>query len=165
MSSLYFTIWLGLALFVAGETGRSLARRSPPPAWAWWTFTLGAILAIVHTMLAFHVVHDWVHDDAVRNTRLQTLAVYGVDVPWGIYVNYLFLAIWAADAWAWASGRLLSPRVLWSLRAFYAVIIVNAAVIFAAGSRRGLGIAVITWLVVIWIKETVARQGRELSNG
>jgi hypothetical protein len=159
MPALYATIWLALALFVVGETGRSLSRRSAPPGWAWWSFTLGAALAILHTLLAFDLVHGWVHDDAVQNTRRQTQAVYGVDVPWGIYVNYLFLAVWVVDAWSWRRARVPSPAVLWALRAFYAVIIVNAAVVFAAGWRRGLGIAVSGWLAVLWIRDASRRHG------
>ncbi len=58
MLALYLTIWLALALFVAGETGRALSRGSRPPGWAWRAFTLGLVLALVHTVIAFHVVHN-----------------------------------------------------------------------------------------------------------
>ena len=101
MLALYVTIWLALLLFVAGETGRSVARRTRPPAWAWWAFTLGLVLALVHTALAFDVVHHWVHADAVLATARQTDAVFGVAVGWGVYVNYVFYGVWAADAAWW----------------------------------------------------------------
>ncbi|MBA3640996.1 MAG: hypothetical protein M3541_08420 [Acidobacteriota bacterium] len=153
MLSLYLTIWLALLLFVAGETGRSAARRARPPEWAWWAFTLGLVLALVHTVLAFDIVHNWVHADAVLATARQTDAVFGVAVGWGVYVNYLFYGVWAADAAWWRkSPELLGRPALatWALRAFYLVIIVNAAVIFAAGPRRVLGVLMVSWLARIW---------------
>ena len=153
MLALYVTIWLALLLFVAGETGRSVARRTRPPAWAWWAFTLGLVLALVHTALAFDVVHHWVHADAVLATARQTDAVFGVAVGWGVYVNYLFYCVWAADAawWRRSPDLWLRPALVTTiLRGFYLLIIVNAAVIFAAGPRRILGILMVSWLVRIW---------------
>ena len=99
MLALLLTIWVALLLFAAGETGRSFAHRgSQPPWWAWWAFTLGLLLALVHTVLAFDIVHNWIHDDAVLSTAQQTEAVFGVSVGWGVYVNYVFYATWLADA-------------------------------------------------------------------
>jgi len=154
MLALYATIWLALALFVAGETGRSFARRATaPPAWAWWAFTAGLLLAIVHTLLSLAMVHDWVHDDAVRATAMQTEAMFGVGVGWGVYVNYVFLAVWLGDAWWWRAapaGFVRPAAVTWTLRAFYMIVIFNAAVIFAAGWRRIAGLALVSWLARGW---------------
>jgi hypothetical protein len=149
MLALYLTIWLALLLFAVGETGRAFtARGSRPPPWAWWTFTLGLAFALIHTLLSFHIVHDWVHADAVRSTALQTEAMYGVPAGWGVYVNYLFFAVWLADAWWWraaSAGAVRPPVVTWSLRAFYMIVIFNAAVVFAAGPRRILGLLPRIW--------------------
>jgi hypothetical protein len=153
MFALYLTIWLALALFAIGETGRAFARHRSPPGWAWWAFTLGLVLAIIHTLLSFDIVHNWVHDDAVRATAMQTEAMFGVSVGWGVYVNYLFFAVWLADAWWWRSapaGYLRPPAVTWTLRAFYMVVIFNAAVIFAVGWRRLLGLVLVSWLSRAW---------------
>lgn len=153
MLPLYLTIWLSLTMFVAGETGRSAGRESRPPAWAWWAFTLGLVLALVHTALAFQLVHNWAHADAVSATARQTQAVFGVAVGWGVYVNYVFYGVWMADAAWWRGSPDLSSRprgVTWTLRAFYLVIILNAAVIFAAGPRRVLGLLLVSWLVWVW---------------
>ena len=150
MLALYLTIWLALILFVVGETGRSLSRQSRPPDWAWWTFSIGLVLALVHTVLAFEQVHHWVHADAVAATARQTAAMFGVAVGWGVYVNYVFYAVWLADAVWWRRSPDLSRRpavVSWSLRGFYLLIILNAAVIFAAGPRRILGLVLVGWLV------------------
>jgi len=154
MAALYVTIWLALALFVAGETGRGLTPRgSRPPAWAWWAFTLGLALALIHTLLSFHIVHDWVHADAVRTTAAQTEAMYGVAVGWGVYVNYVFFAVWLADAWWWraaAATPVRPPEVTWTLRAFYMIVIFNAAVVFATGPRRLIGLVLVSWLARVW---------------
>jgi hypothetical protein len=153
MLALYLTIWLALILFALAETGRPRRRNAGSPGWPWWAFTIGLALAVVHTILAFAAVHDWVHDDAVRSTAMQTAAVYGVAVGWGVYVNYVFLGVWLADAWWWRRaphGYIRPIAVTWTLRAFYLVMIFNGAVVFAAGPRRALGAAVVAVLCVAW---------------
>ena len=164
MLALYLTIWLALALFVTGEVGRSTSGRglSHPPAWAWWAFTTGLFLALVHTALAFDLVHNWVHDDAVRNTAMQTQAVFGAAVGWGVYVNYVFFTVWLADAWWWRAGRppVLRPRLVTGmLRLFYLVVVLNAAVIFAAPERRAMGLLVIALLAWTWRPPGLRRRG------
>jgi hypothetical protein len=158
MLALYLTIWVALALFVAGEIGRSVI---PPRPWAWWAFSLGLLLALVHTALAFDVVHNWVHEDAVRSTARQTEAMFGRAVGRGVYVNYLFFAVWLADAWWWRAGAAADERpraVTWILRSFYLVIILNAAVIFAAPARRALGLFAVAMLAWAWRPGTFARR-------
>jgi hypothetical protein len=160
MLALYLTIWIALVLFVVGEAGRARATAlGPPPAWAWWAFASGLALAILHTILAFDIVHDWAHADAVRNTSRQTEAVFGLSVGWGVYVNYVFFAVWFADVWWWRATRgATRPRsVTWSLRAFYLVIVVNAAVVFASPARRVLGLVAVTALIWAWARRHQAR--------
>jgi hypothetical protein len=158
MLALYLTIWVALALFVAGEVGRSVV---PPRPWAWWAFAIGLCMALVHTAIAFDVVHHWVHENAVRNTAQQTEAMFGTAVGWGVYVNYLFFAVWLADAWWWRAGAAPGERpraVTWMLRTFYLVIILNAAVVFAAPARRALGLLVVAVLGWAWRPRAVARR-------
>lgn len=154
MPALYLTIWVAMALFVAGETGRTLAPRgSRPPAWAWWAFTLGLLLALVHTALSFEIVHNWSNEAAVRATARQTQAVFGVGVGWGVYVNYVFLAVWLADTVSWRMALAQQPRsgaITWTLRSFYLLIILNATVVFAAVPRSILGGAIVCWLAAVW---------------
>ena len=155
MVALYGTIWLSMLLFAVGESGRSFTRRGASfPQWAWWAFTAGLGLAVIHIIIAFAEVHRWSHADAVRSTAMQTAAVYGVPVGAGVYVNYLFVAAWLADAWWWRTsprGYVRPPAAVWALRAFYLVIIVNAAVVFADGLRRLAGLVLVSWLVRIWM--------------
>jgi len=153
MLALYVTIWLALTLFVAGETGRAAARNGQTPGWAWWAFTAGLLLALVHTLLAFEHVHHWVHADAVAATARQTRSMFGVEVGWGVYVNYVFYGVWLTDIiwWRRSGNPLVRPAAItWTLRAFYFVILLNAAVIFAMGARRALGVLLVGWLVAVW---------------
>ena len=153
MLALYLTIWIALALFAVGESRRSLSLPGTRPAhWAWWVFISGLALAIVHTLVAFDVVHHWRHADAENSTAMQTEAVFGVAAGWGVYVNYVFLGVWLADAcwWRAAPQQVRSRAVTWSLRAFYAIIIFNAAVVFAAGIRKIVGILLVSWLARVW---------------
>jgi len=156
MVSLYGTIWLSLLLFAAGESGRSLSPRgSAPPQWAWWTFAGGLALGVLHTLLAFATVHQWSHADAVRITAIQTADIYGVPFGAGVYVNYVFLAAWLADAWWWRAsppGHVRPAAAVRSLRAFYMVIIFNATVVFAGGLRRVIGLALVSWLALLWAR-------------
>jgi hypothetical protein len=152
--ALYLTIWLALALFAAGETGRWGWRGAAPPAWPWWASASGLVLAVAHVVLAFDVRHEWSHDSALLDTARQTSAVYGLDWGGGLYVNYAFLAVWALDLWTWRSAvRRKTRRAgagVWLARAFYFIVIVNAAVIFAGGMRRALGVLLVAWLIAAW---------------
>ena len=167
MILLYATIWLSMVLFAAGESGRSFASRGEaPPRWAWWAFTLGLGLAIVHTLLSFGIVHDWSHTDAVNVTARQTAAIYGVAFGGGLYVNYLFLATWLGDSVWWRISGAASGPILWLLRALYLVIIGNAAIVFASGWRRIFGAVLVSWLVRVWARQltTAAHQQHPRSS-
>ena len=153
MTALYATIWIALVLFVTGESGRALTPSGrKPPAWAWWAFFSGWVLSIVHTVIAFDVVHHWDHADAVRSTAMQTAEVFGAGFGGGVYVNYVFFAVWLADACWWrVAPAAVRPRAAtWLLRAFYLLILVNAAIVFVPGTRRVAGLLLVAWLGRIW---------------
>ena len=151
---LYLTIWAALVLFAAGEAGRRAGRAGVAVAWAWRASLIGLCLAAAHVVLAFDVRHDWRHTSAVRETARQTAVVYGLDWGGGVYVNDAFLGVWALDLWRWrAAARRGAPRSrvsIWLARAFYFIVILNGAVIFASGWRRGLGLVLVAWLVA-WL--------------
>ena len=152
--ALQATIWIALIFFSIGESGRAFTgARRKPPAWAWWIFVAGLLLAVAHTLLAFEAVHNWSHADAVAATAARTQAVFGVDAGSGVYVNYLFFAVWLADAWWWRAapaGYARPQSTTWLLRAFYMVIIFNAAVVFVDGLRRVFGLVIVSWLARVW---------------
>ena len=154
MAAIYATIWAAMVLFTAGESGRSFTPRgSAPPRWAWWAFTAGLALAVIHTVLAFALVHRWSHASAVVSTAAETQAMYGVSFGGGVYLNYAFLAAWLGDAWWWRRTPANYERpatALWTLRAFYFLILFNAAVVFAEGIRRIGGVLLVSWLARAW---------------
>jgi hypothetical protein len=153
VAATYLTIWVALTLFAVAEMARA-GRRS----WARTTSAAGLALALVHTVLAFDVFHEWSHADAVLKTAQQTQGVFGVAVGAGVYVNYLFFAVWLVDVLLWRP--VARPAVsLWFMRAFYLVIILNGAVVFAAGWRRAVGAAVVAALLLAWTRaELFARR-------
>jgi hypothetical protein len=140
---MYWTIWTALILFAAGAAGRR-----HHAAWARWSWVAGVLLLVIHIGIAMATAHDWSHAAAIAATARATNAVFGLDWGGGVYANYLFLIVWAADTALWHARR---PRAItWTLRIFYLVMILNAAVIFAAGSRRFLGAAIVGTLLWSW---------------
>lgn len=152
--ALYATIWIALALFVAAQAsyravppGR-VARLAPRLAIA------GALLCGAHMLIALGTRYGWSHETAVRDTARQAAAVYGVAWNGSLYVNYLFLAAWAVEAWWWRGRRVHDfsrpPPTIWTLRAFYVLIIANAAIGFARGAARPFGLALLAALLWVW---------------
>jgi hypothetical protein len=164
-TALYATIWISLTLFVAGEAGRL---RRPAPNWAWPVSLAGALLCAIHIAIAMGHHHHWSHSAAVEETARQTASVYGVAWGGGVYVNYLFVAVWLAYLWRWwtppAGMVAQSPAVVWGLRAFFFMIIFNATVVFAATRMRAAGIVVSLALALIWAFQSAIHQQSAISN-
>jgi hypothetical protein len=97
-------------------------------------YTLGCGLCLLHIAVAFHLGHGWSHRAAYRHTA----AASGFGP--GVFVNYLFAAVWAADVvWAWAAfdRYLARPHwVSWAVHGFMGSVVVNAAVVFGSGPQR-----------------------------
>jgi hypothetical protein len=155
IAALYLTIWISLVLFAVGETSRHLSGFST--RWGWPLFVIGLVLCCVHIVIAFGAVHGWNHEAAVAATKTQTDAIYGLAWGGGVFVNYVFVGAWAMDAWWWRvterRGRPMPATLGWPLRILYAVVLFNAAVIFAAGIRRALGLAIVVWLLWLWSRD------------
>ena len=87
----------------------------------------GVVLLAVHIAMAMAIAHGWSHAAAIAATARATNAVFGVDWGGGVYANYLFLIVWAAEtAWWRASPTSYARRssaITWSLRIFYFVMI------------------------------------------
>jgi hypothetical protein len=153
--ALYATIWAALACLALAEAGkRRLARDGRPPQWAWTAFAAGATLAVVHVLIALSARYGWDHEAAVSNTASQAAAVYGVGWRGSIYVSYLFLCVWIAEAWRWrqrpAAVAQLPTALTWTGRAFVLLIIVNGAIVFASPAGRIAGLAIVAALVWAW---------------
>jgi hypothetical protein len=154
-AALYTTIWLAVGAFVAGEVGKRAAPRDPLRAgWPWAVWTAGGVLLAVHVAIAVLVHHGGSHASVVRSVEEQTREVYGVGVGAGVWINYLFVSVWLAEAAWWRhdpGGFLGRPVAVTALvRAFYFLILVNGTVIFAAPPRRLLGAALMAVLAWAW---------------
>jgi CubicO group peptidase (beta-lactamase class C family) len=162
--ALYSTVWVSLVLFVAGEAGKS---RQPSPRWALAASAGGAMLLAIHIGLSLDARHAWSHDSVVRTVEAQARAMYGFGWGGGAWMNYAFLALWLGECIWWAA----SPRTyrnrprafVLAVRAFYLVMLINAAILFAAPSRRIAGAALSAALLWIW-RDTFAfgRTGRKV---
>jgi hypothetical protein len=164
MTLVLAAIWTALLLFAAGDSGRAFARRGEtPPPWAWWLFITGWVVGIIHMLLAYHLIHGWSHADALHDTRRLTQQMFDVDFPQALYANFVFYAVWLGDAWWWKAapaGYVRPMAATWILRGFYMLIIFNAAVVFAAGWRRILGLLLVSWLARAWSRGILPEDAR-----
>jgi hypothetical protein len=114
----------------------------------------GALLMAVHVGLAFDRVHAWDHAAAVAETARQTGEAVGWFWGGGVYVNYLFLLVWTADAawWCLAPAQYVrrSRRLAFAIHAFLAFILFNAVVVFADGPTRWVGIIITLILLILF---------------
>lgn len=155
-------MWLATVAWAVGEI---VVRRSGRTEAARLAWTLGVALALVHAGLAFHYVHGWSHSAAALETMQQAEARFGVGWSGGVYVNYVFLAIWGLDTcWWWlsAESRSTRSRGLEATRwAFFVFMFVNGAVVFASGVGRAVGIACVA---AVLLDRVAASQRRPRLN-
>lgn len=150
--ALFVTIWIALACLVAAELGRRPRRgRETGARWAWGVSCAGLVACGVHIAIAMLHRHGGSHAAAVLETARQTEAVYGLAWGGGVYVNYAFVALWAVDLWRWRRRPLAPwpPAARWTLRVVVFVIVINAAVVFAA-TGWPLGIVLTAALAWAW---------------
>lgn len=155
--AMYASVWLALGAFALGETAQGRTPPSASPRAAFGFHAFGLVLMVAHVLIAMGWVHGWSHDAAVIATARQSAAVYGLAWGGGVWVNYAFVALWTIDVWRLGldvrRGRLSPPLpapIALARRAFYLVMFVNAAVVFAGGVRRGLGAALVVMLLWAW---------------
>jgi hypothetical protein len=161
--ALYASVWAAIVLYAAGEAGKAAALRAAanaPLRWPWLVWTTGAVLLLLHILLALHVRHAWSHASVVASVREQTRSIYGVNWGGGVWVNYLFLAQWLGEAVWWRlapRAYFTRPRLLVALsRGFFALVLVNGAIVFAAPSRRVPGILLMLVLCWAWRSSPMA---------
>jgi hypothetical protein len=140
---------------VAWAAGEALMRRSPiADRLARATWTLGITLALVHVVLAFQVVYAWDHEAAVAATARQAADRFGWGWRGGIYVNYVFLAMWLGDvSWWWrapASHASRPAAIETARRALFVFMFLNGAVVFASGAGRLVGIGSLAVVILAW---------------
>jgi hypothetical protein len=152
VTALRATIWLSVLAWVAGECTRSL--RPKAASLARWAWSMGALAALVHSALAFHLHHGWSHAAAYADTARQVAALTGFAFGAGIFANYAFLAAWTADVtWWWSAPGSFARRprgIDRALRGFLWFMFLNGAVVFAHGPRRWLGAVAVTAVAGAW---------------
>jgi hypothetical protein len=157
--ALFATIWVALALFVAGEYGKSkpgiFSSGRDTRLDFWWASACGLAIAASHIVIALAINNDWNHAIAWRVTEDRTREMFGFGWGGAVAANYAFLAYWAADLWRWRAnpdGLARQPALVrWASRAFVLGIIVPAAIVFAAGPRRWLGLILVAALIAAWL--------------
>ncbi|HLJ94657.1 MAG TPA: hypothetical protein VKU02_15835 [Gemmataceae bacterium] len=153
----FLTRWsaiLALALYVVGLTflidAKEIRARL---AWARRAWTAGCLLFLVHVACAFQFYHHWSHGLAYAVTAQQTAEVVGVAWGGGLYANYVFTLVWAAEVIWWWGGldRYGSqPRILkWAVQGFLGFMAFNATVVFGTGTARWLGVAATLFLTAV----------------
>ena len=150
------TIWGALIAYTVAESGRAQLIRGLSCGRARNVWSLGCLLYAAHVWSAFQFQHDWSHEAAYAHTAEQTAALVGLVLGGGIYVNYLFTALWVEEVvWWWVaptSYDARSVRVRFAVRAVFLFMIVNGAVVFVDGPMRWLGAGIVAVLLVVWWK-------------
>jgi hypothetical protein len=158
------TIWAATLAWVVGEWQRRSAGASPTSGRTAWT--AGAVAALVHAILAFHVHHAWSHAAALADTARQTAAVTGLDWGGGLYVNYAFVGLWTADvAWWWLAPASYPHRPAWldrAVRLFLWFMFLNGAFVFVRGPMRWAGAAAAVAVLSAWYR---GRGRKDAVNG
>jgi hypothetical protein len=145
------TVWLALAAYAMGT---AFLVRSSPRARALWT--LGCCFYLAHLLCAFGFIHHWSHAAAYQETARQTRELVGWDWGGGLFVNYLFTAVWLADVlWWWlapAAHARRSPGATALLHGFFFFMVFNGTVVFGRGPVRWYGAAICGAVVYLWAR-------------
>jgi hypothetical protein len=92
---------------------------------------LGLSAYLVHVWCAFEYFYHWSHEYAYRETARQTAELFGVEWGGGLWLNYLFTAVWLADnvvSWLkadWWRAR----RYTIAVNGFLTFMFVNATIV------------------------------------
>ena len=124
------TAWLSCALYLlAIIAGWRNAQRVARSAWI-----AGCAAFLCHLAAAFSFRHGWSHQAALEDTARQTAQLFGLHWGGGIYLNYLFTAVWTVDAiWMglYPSAYHSRPRLLSAaIHVFMAFMFLNGALVF-----------------------------------
>lgn len=144
------SVWVALLCYLAGPLAALLGRADGGATmrdrlhWARVVYSLGFAAFLVHVVAAFHVYYDWSHGAALAETAHQTAELMGADTGAGLWLNYLFLLVWALDVawWWWVGVEVHASRRSWVtglVHGFFVFIAFNATVVFESGVVRWAG--------------------------
>jgi hypothetical protein len=163
-----WTIRLSLLLFTACIIAQLLGASKRWFSQWLWLWTLGFVLAVFHTIAAFHFYHDWSQQAAYQATAEQSRELIGVEFGAGLLFNYFFLAVWGWDVVQLArmGKSYLAVRWLRTLSIAYLVFIAfNGSVVFESGPVQLAGIAAsVILLVAVVAKVIAAKSNRKESS-
>ncbi len=118
------------------------------------------LLVVVHVLLAFHFEHHWSHAAAIQHTAEMTQRVVGWYWSGGLYINYVFLLLWAADIIRYraagvvrgSQAKPMPPRsaTSWVMQAAAAFMMFNATAVFGPG--WWMPVVLIFAACLIWAK-------------
>ena len=118
-------------------------------------WTAGFACYAGHVLAAFTFHYSWSHQTALAETARQTADLFRVRWGGGLYFNYAFTAIWAADVvWLWMNPTSYRRRSTWlagSVHAFMGFMFFNGAVVFATGWMRWFSLTATALLAILWI--------------
>jgi hypothetical protein len=147
------TILLATVAWAWAEVLKIRRPRQVEPARRLWT--AGVALALIHAGVAFDVAYEWSQDAALIDTARRTAAVTGIAWGGGIFVNYLFLALWLADAlWWWVAPVAYHRRPVRLEQARLAIVLVmfaNGAIVFAGNAARAVGVPAVAAVCIAWM--------------
>jgi hypothetical protein len=154
-------IIVATGLWATAEILKIARPRSVDAARGLWTLT--AALVWLHAIAAFHQVYGWSQAVAIDATARQTASLTGLAWGGGLFVNYAFLAIWAADAaWWWIAPASYHQRPAITEHArrwLFVFMFVNGAIVFAGGVARLVGMVAVSAVCVAWALRPAASRG------
>jgi hypothetical protein len=114
--------------------------------------SLGCAAFLAHVGCAFHFYHHWSHAAAYADTARQTAAYFGWYWGGGLYFNYAFLLLWVSQViYSWtSSSRPFSACLVWVVRSFVLLMVVNGAVVFVHGPVKWFGLFLCVALLLCW---------------
>ncbi|MCA9071597.1 MAG: hypothetical protein KDA84_21875, partial [Planctomycetaceae bacterium] len=124
-------------------------------------WTIGCAVLWLHIAAAFHFVHQWSHESAVRQTAEQTGDLTGWYWGGGVYINYALALFWLGDVIAWWRKGLdypqRSPKRFWITHAIFGFLVFNATVVFGPVYWKAIGLLCLGWLSGLGISRTIKR--------
>ncbi len=150
------SVWIALACYPAGLTGRIHATLFKPSRWLW---TLGCVAFQIHALASYGLVYNWSHSIGLSATARQTADLTGLESGFGLYLNLCFAALWLLDVCRWwltptrVRGKLGSSAK--AMHTFFLFMMINGAFVFAPSPQRWLGLALT--LVSAWLLFTGGR--------
>src|SRR5262249_27983412 len=103
----------------------------------------------IHVETAFARVHDWSNAAAFRH--VEEVSGYGA----GLYVSYVFTALWTADVvWWWIDPHGYESRSRWidrGIHGFMAFMVFSATVVYETGFIRWAGVALFSLIGILFV--------------